>query len=425
LAILIADQKITHRVLRPLSVGILFLLAALSKEMAVSLALVLPMIHLAYVQQRSLNPLNWFRALRKTNDLQVYLAIFIAGCIYLLIRHSALGYLLTPKAGVDLNRISVVSNFLLVFKSLAEYLSLMVFPFNQLTPGHPVKLPISPAEFSNWLPVIVLPIMMLATVGSLTPVINIIPVSRPEGSYFSEVYLTFPTTLWVLAIALGAIELQRYVDLKPSPFWTRTVAGVFVFWILVCVLVIRATIPIWNSDHSLWLWASTRHPDSATAQVNLSAALTLKNRFEEALAAADKAVEIDPESAYSWTARGRALNGLKRYKEAAEALEKAVVLSRGAVDQWVNLAITRTEQGYLDIARDIFLEQVLPRQPDDVYAFSNLGVVFQRKGDIKNALHYYREARKRAADPAMMNYLDNNIRTLENSTSSQSKSKRK
>jgi len=429
LSALVADRSIAHRTGRPVAVAILFLLAALSKEMAATLALVLPTFHLACARERNLNPVRWATTLYRQRDAHVYVAVFLAGLIYLLIRYAALGYLVSGKPTANVVGATGLSHFLLVFRSLSEYLVLIVFPFNQLTPAHPVRLPLSVSELANWIPLTTgllvagliassrwLPRsswLGVATILSLAPVINIIPLNRPTGSFFSESYLVFPVALAVLAISVFTAEVRDKIPEKFHSAWMLSTKGVLFLWLIGSLLMVTSTVPIWKSDHSLWLWASLKHPDSATARINLSSALYNKGLFKEALVEANKAVELEPKNPFSWVGRGRALTKLDRLDEAAAAMEKAIAISGGSVVHWHNLALTRLAQGRLNEARDILLQTVLAKEPDNVQALGSLGLVYLRLGDNRSALHYFRETRERAVDERRIGFLDQQIRELE------------
>ena len=46
-------------------------------------------------------------------------------------------------------------------------------------------------------------------------------------------------------------------------------------------------------------------------------------RYDEALEAVNKAIELEPEDAFNWWCRGSILRGLKRDEEALKAFNKA------------------------------------------------------------------------------------------------------
>ena len=430
LSAVIADRTISHGLRRSLAVGILFLFAALSKEMAVALAPVLPALHLASAREQSLNPRRWVITLSQRPNLYVYLSILIAGMAYLAIRYKALGHLVSTAPASGTSDMSPLSHLLLVSRSLTEYLQLIALPFNQLSPAHPVEIPLSPVNLANWLPVIGVVIilsgllimmrrlprtswMFLALAGSLAPVLNFIPLTKPASAYFSEVYLVFPVAVAVVTSCVACLEIKQ--EFPRLSYRHRNTAGILflVLWLTGSLVTVHTTVPIWKSDHSLWLWASIKHPESAAARINLSSALYLKGEFEMALAEANRATELEPVNPYSWIGKGRALMKLDRLNEAAEAMEKAVTLGKGRADLWVNLAIVRMEQGHLDIARDILLEAALPQEPNDINALFNLATIYARKKDNRRALYYFLETRKRAGAPEMIRIIDDQIEALD------------
>src|ERR1700680_3777011 len=67
-------------------------------------------------------------------------------------------------------------------------------------------------------------------------------------------------------------------------------------------------------------------PDDAAIYYNKSAALMDLKRYEEAVIALEQAIRLDPNDTYAYTNKGVALIELKRYEEALLALEQAIRL---------------------------------------------------------------------------------------------------
>src|SRR6266487_2704019 len=67
-------------------------------------------------------------------------------------------------------------------------------------------------------------------------------------------------------------------------------------------------------------------PNDAWTQRQKSQVLIKLERYEEALPALDQAIHLDPNDALAFREKGYALSELKRYKEALEALDQAILL---------------------------------------------------------------------------------------------------
>src|SRR5207248_2155733 len=73
--------------------------------------------------------------------------------------------------------------------------------------------------------------------------------------------------------------------------------------------------------------AAALHPDGADIQRVRGAVLRYMGRFEEALAAHDKAIAFSPDDAPLHTFRGNTLHCMGRYEEALAAHDKATTLN--------------------------------------------------------------------------------------------------
>jgi tetratricopeptide (TPR) repeat protein len=63
--------------------------------------------------------------------------------------------------------------------------------------------------------------------------------------------------------------------------------------------------------------------ENAGAWNNIGVSLSYFGRYEDAVAAYERAIEIDPQHAWSWYNKGIALGKLGRDEESKEAFEKA------------------------------------------------------------------------------------------------------
>jgi tetratricopeptide (TPR) repeat protein len=114
-------------------------------------------------------------------------------------------------------------------------------------------------------------------------------------------------------------------------------------------------------------------------------------KYEEAIAYFDKAIELDPNFAEVWVNRGTAKGNLKRHKEAITDFDKAIELNPNDVKAWVNRGaakgnLQRNKEAIADYDKAIELN------PNDVEAWINRGVA---KGNLqrnKEAIADYNKA---------------------------------
>ncbi len=114
---------------------------------------------------------------------------------------------------------------------------------------------------------------------------------------------------------------------------------------------------------------------------------TSENYLKEADEASRKALELAPEQAESYAARGLAVSVSKRYDEAREHFETAIRKDPGLFDAYYYYARVCYEQGELEQAAHLF-EQAFRVNPEDYQAMSLAATVYAglgRKSDSEAA----------------------------------------
>jgi Flp pilus assembly protein TadD len=439
---LLADVSLRHRAARLLGVALAFLLAALAKEMAVALAFVLPLWHLAVRLSpstalktgahdearapRRFFPLSqfWQRA-RKTGGLITYAAVLLAGCLYLVMRYATLGYLLLPQPGRSILTGSPLQHLLLVGSSLAEYARLILWPFTTLTPIHYSSLPIPTGDLASWASLVAALVLLAglvklvqvaprsgwlagAGVVSLLPVINVLPLELSGGAFIAERFLLFPMALFSLA----AVPLLRPLaknsrvgshDQPPggvgaaSAGLGRGLGNVLqrtlpLLWLVVSVITIQVTLRHWRDDLSLWTWTARRAPHSPIPPTNLALEYMNQGNYLAGLETAQHALDLAPTHGDAWNNAGLALTHLERYAEAQDAFERAIDLEPQSALFWNNLAAALREQGQLQEAERIMLDQALRLDPTLPVAHLNLGILYLRADRPDLAAGHLQEA---------------------------------
>ncbi len=123
-----------------------------------------------------------------------------------------------------------------------------------------------------------------------------------------------------------------------------------------------------------------------TKEVWLKEGIALYNlkRYEEALAAYDQAIRLDPNYAYAYYDKGLSLYNLKRYEEALIAFDRAIRLDPNYADAYTGRGAALYELKRCEEALTI-LDQAIRLDPNSSYSYTG-------RGDTLYSLKRYEEA---------------------------------
>lgn len=128
---------------------------------------------------------------------------------------------------------------------------------------------------------------------------------------------------------------------------------------------------------------------SAEVYYNIGYIKSAQGKYSEALAAFQKATELDRLFAKAYEAMGRICFKLGRDKDAERFLQRAA-------DIYI-------EKENMADAEEI-LNEILKIRPDTVNVYNNLGVLYRKKGDFKRALSSYQKALRIHPDQPQIYY---------------------
>ncbi len=223
-----------------------------------------------------------------------------------------------------------------------------------------VLLPLGLREPRKWWAV-----LPCCFVIALLPVLNIVPLQTIRDNYVQDRFLTLPIAFVTLCAAL-AIDSA----LKPGAV-TRLraamVALVVTVWMLLGILNVRTTLPLWKNDLGFWSWVYARQPSSASAGIGLQQTLLDLNRFAEAKRLSEEIRErqggvfrADQQVGYAF-----ALGQLGDVDEGVRYMEGALAALRPSAKRTVDMFFTANAQ---------------------------MGVLQMLAGDVPAAGHYLRVA---------------------------------
>lgn len=413
LALALASMRLRSgrgRTLLAVGTGLAFLLALGCKEMAITF----PLLLLAF---------DALRRVRWRQRWPIYLAVVVAGAIYLALRYAGLGYLYQPQPDAGLPAGDLLQHLLLVGRSVARYLLLLVWPFGTLAPIHFSELPVLRADPLAWVELAVVLVLLallvwallrrrragwlwLAFAISLLPVANILPLELRGGAIVAERFLYLPSFFFILALGATALPLLKRLGVWAAATrrrWLLPVVGSAGLVLLAaCLVTTVAIVPHWRDDRALWEWALARAPRSSLPHTNLSRVALDSGEWALALEHADQARALNPDDATAHNNAGSALLNSGRAAEAEAAFRQALSLQPENPLYWTNLAAALAEQGRLAEATEAVENEALPRHPSFGPGHALLGALYLNLGQPEKAVAALEQAQRYLPDPAVV-----------------------
>jgi tetratricopeptide (TPR) repeat protein len=374
-----------------------FILALLSKPMAVTLPVVLLIL--------DWHPFDRIRSLKTFQAVCVEKLPF-----FILSLASSIVTVFAQRAGGALSSVAFTplpTRVLVAAKAVIDYLGKMAWPLN-LIPFYPYP---KTASFTSWeyfapaalaagITVLcaVLAIkkhkMWLTAWGyyvvTLVPVLGIVQVG---GQSMADRYTYLPSLGPFLVIGLGTAWLweKARAQQKPGPFvklFIGSAAACMVFFLSFATIEQTG---VWKNSLSLWTYVIAREPDVSLAYNNRGLTYDELGRLDLAIEDFDRAIELDPSDHKAYTNRGMLYGKMGRFDKAIADFEQAIVLEPSHAEAYNNLGIAYAKVGLVDKALEQFNKTILI-DPDQAMAYYNRGLLYLRTGDKERASVDYQKA---------------------------------
>ncbi|MGO9244383.1 MAG: tetratricopeptide repeat protein [Verrucomicrobiia bacterium] len=379
-----------------------FVLAVLSKPMAVSLPVV--MLAIDYFPLRRHEQLGWGRLLWEKAVLIALAGVVAAVTVITKSRQPGVTAL---SAGAPLSlRVFLMS------ESLMFYPLKLVWPAH-LSPSYPIPWGLS---LSQW--------PVLASVLSVVMITAAVVMQRQRrpilaAAWGTYVVLVLPVSGLVLTGAQSVEQRHAYIAMLPLLLlagaagvwiWRRslTVARVVMVGLVagqlgVFAVRIRSLIPDWQNDETISRAVAVALPDSEEANRLFARKLLDLGRASEALQYAQRDVQIAPQLWLSHMTLGLVLGRLGRLQEAMAQDEQALRMKPNAAEAHYSFGVAMMDLGKLPEAAEHF-EQALRIKPDYAEAHYNLGTVLLQEGKVSDAIGHYERALRIKPDIAEAHY---------------------
>jgi len=280
----LANAGIQRTTLRAPGVSACFFLAACTKEAAITFPLLVLLFDWILLDHTSIQagiPQQVRTLLRR--QWPVYSALLGTGVAYLLLRYSALGYLVSDAG--DVPSLPLPAKLQRVAYTLLTYWRILVWPMAGLAPTHLVdSVRFTAFSAAQLLTDVAAGMIVFAGLygtfkrnpfGYAVCAINIalFPVLRILNAHFDP--SLYHERYLMLGLALAAALLPRMISAIELPMGTsrRVVniggAALGLLWLGVAIMNIRVTVPLWSNSIRLWQWDLTKNPQSQIAKTNL------------------------------------------------------------------------------------------------------------------------------------------------------------
>jgi len=373
-----------------------FILALLSKPMAISLPVVLMI-------------LDW-HPFERIHSVKNGWSTFIEKIpFFLLSLLSAILTLRAQKIGGTTIMTEVVplsTRVLVAVKALVYYLWKMMVPVN-LIPYYPYPKDISLLSPEYPLTIILaVGITVLCLVRArkerlwlslwgyyivtLMPVLGIIQVG---GQSMADRYTYLPSIgpFFMVAVII-AWSWSRVTDLKSRKALVKLFGiSVFVALSMAMVHLTFEQIGTWKDSMTLWSYTIEKKPESVIAYNNRGLAFGSIGRFDRAIEDYDKAIALNPSAPFTYNNRGLAFDSIGRFDRAIEDYDKAIALNPSYPDAYNNRGVVFAEMGRFDNAVED-LDKMISLEPTYTPAYNNRGLVFYKMGMSDQAISDFLKA---------------------------------
>jgi tetratricopeptide (TPR) repeat protein len=378
---------------------VFFVLALLSKPMAVSLPVVLLIL--------DWYPFQRIRSLRSFSDAFVeklpFIVFSLISSVLTIIAQRTEGTMMLTAF------VPLWARMLVAAKAVAAYLVKMAAPIG-LSPYYPYPKPqeISPFALQYLFAVFFVvgtTMVLLVTakkrrlwlsawgyyVVTLMPVIGIIQVG---GQAMADRYAYLPSLGPFFILGLVAARGWWKADsLERRALTAKGFTGALAIALVISLSYLTVKqIAIWKNSKDLWSYVIEKEPDRVLiAYNNRGLAFKEKGQFDRALEDFDRAITLNPSEYEAYTNRGVVLKDMGQIDRAIKDLNTAIILNPVLYPAYNNRGLALKKVGWLDQALADF-NTAIALNPHHADAYTNRGQVHEEMGQLDRAIEDYTTA---------------------------------
>jgi tetratricopeptide (TPR) repeat protein len=373
-----------------------FILALLSKPMAVTLPVVL--LILDWYPFGRIRSLKTF--LTACVEKLPFIALSLASSIITILGQAASRAMKSTGYAPFSTRIYVAAN------ALIAYFGKMLLPLT-LVPYYPYPKNGLRASFEYLAPIVLVAVITAVSMiaakkqkiwlsawgyyaVTLLPVIGIVQVGLQA---MADRYTYLPSLGPFLVTGLGVAWLweKAPTQKKLEPYvklFLGAAAACMVFFLSIATIEQSG---VWKNSMSLWTYVIEKEPDASLAYNNRGMTYDELGRFDQAIEDFARAIELAPRDSEAYSNRGMLYEKMGRLDKAIEDFEMAITLNPARPASYNNLGIAYAGAGLVDKAFEQFNKAILLDQ-DCAMAYNNRGLLYETTGDKGRAAADYRKA---------------------------------
>ena len=367
---------------------ILFMMALMSKPMAVTLPVILIILDMYPLERLDLK--KAFSSHRKVLIEKVpFVALSIASSVLTVIAQHEV------KAMMSMSRYSFADRFWIAIKALGFYLVKMVYPVN-LAPlyPHPSNISVFTLEYFGsfmlvlgitafsvfrWKKVKLWFMLWAYFLVTLLPVIGIIQVGEQAAA---DRYTYLPGLGPMLLAGLGGLWLWR--RFASDRIKISIVAGFVIMILTLLSIMTTGQIQVWKDSISLWNRELSLY-SSAIAYNNRGEAYSISGEYVKAIGDFNKAIELNHELPKVYYNRGSVYKKIGEHQNAILDFSKAIQLDPEDAQAYNNRGnVYIILEKYQDAMADF--DKAVAIDPGYALAYNNRGNIYMIFGLFQKAI---------------------------------------
>lgn len=237
------------------------------------------------------------------------------------------------------------------------------------------------------------PALLAVWVGYVLMLLPVVGIVHNGYQIAADRYTYLPGVGWaLLAGGVTVAALRRLQDVRGGGREPVVGAAVLVSLIAaVLMLTTWAQAAVWRDDETLWRHAIRLDPRSSIAASNLGAALRAAGRLDEAVEYSRRALELRPDLPPAHVNLGLARARQGRLVEAEGHFRRALELRPRSIPAHAGLGSVLEARGRLAEALE-HLRAAVEIDPQSARAHNDLGVALARNGKVREALVEFSDA---------------------------------